>query len=208
MEFTTIALAILLLLLLYILYSAEGFTSGDPVLKDFDDWQGVEKLLTETTNDVKHFLSYLRKKYDIDDNEIMLPNCCTPGGNCSCTQDELYRKYVVNLVKNFNPNEMFEKDPRNEGTSITIGKRKMYLCMRSKSPPYHLIDKNVLIFVWLHEASHVALYDVYQHPIQFWQFFKWLLQEAVGAGIYHPVDYGAHPVTYCGLHLNYNPLFS
>jgi len=37
------------------------------------------------------------------------------------------------------------------------------------------------------------------HNAEFYQNFRFLLQEAVQEGLYQPVDYMANPVNYCGI---------
>lgn len=120
------------------------------------------------------------------------------------------------LLKNYNPEHVFENSPKDitGDTSYTINKgATIALCLRHKNPVteggkklYKLDDLNTLMFVDLHELSHVATVAE-DHPIEFWQTFKFVLQEAVEIGIYTPVNYAHGPVNYCGIDITNSPLF-
>lgn len=121
-----------------------------------------------------------------------------------------YDKRVSVMLDRYDPDEIIENVPSviSRDTSYTIDKGKQtYICVRDKSNPILLVDYNTLLFVMLHELSHIASYDVIGHPPRFWTVFKWILNEAVKIGIYKPVDYEKKPVMYCGLLIDYNPYF-
>ena len=69
-----------------------------------------------------------------------------------------------------------------------------------------LIDINTLTFVALHELSHIMTESI-GHKQEFWQNFKYLLQNAKEAGIYDPIDYKKNPKDYCGMKINDNPYY-
>lgn len=123
---------------------------------------------------------------------------------------------IKRLLKNYNPDNIFENSPRDLSgdTSYTINKGKtLALCLRERDPTksgkkdtYDLHDLNTLMFVDLHELSHIAAV-VDDHPPEFWSTFKFVLEEAVQIGIYDPVDYAEHPTYYCGISIVSSPLF-
>ena len=119
------------------------------------------------------------------------------------------QRIIISMIKNYNPEVLIENDPRfTLGTSYTTNKgESMHLCLRSKNKPYELLDINDLIFVTLHELSHIGTYDSFGHTYKFWQVFKFVLIESIKCGIYEPVNYKDNPINYCGLHVAYNPLF-
>ena len=65
---------------------------------------------------------------------------------------------------------------------------------------------NTLTFVALHELAHVATLSV-GHTEEFWNNFKFLLQEAKKIGIYNPVNYKKEPARYCGMNIDDNPYY-
>ena len=45
------------------------------------------------------------------------------------------------------------------------------------------------------------------HTEEFWQNFKFLLENAIDENIYHPVDYKKNPQPYCGMDITDNPYY-
>jgi len=70
-----------------------------------------------------------------------------------------------------------------------------------------LEDIETVFFVMLHECAHIANYNGWGHDTRFWTVFKFIIHEAVLAGVYTPIDYAKHPKEYCGISVYYQPLF-
>ena len=66
------------------------------------------------------------------------------------------------------------------------------------------IDDNTILFVVIHELTHVMTEEVGHTPL-FWSNMKYLLEEGKKAGIYSPVDYRKNPTDYCGMEINTTP---
>ena len=75
--------------------------------------------------------------------------------------------------------------------SYTINKEKIYLCIRDKNGNYY--DKNILMYVLIHEIAHTLCTDI-GHTQQFKDIFDILLQRAKDANIYSHVEI---PKDYC-----------
>jgi hypothetical protein len=45
------------------------------------------------------------------------------------------------------------------------------------------------------------------HKQEFWQNFKFLLENAKNSRIYNPIDYKNEPQDYCGMKITDNPLY-
>ena len=69
-----------------------------------------------------------------------------------------------------------------------------------------MIDKHTLMYVAIHELSHVMTKSV-GHKSDFWNNFKFLLENAKEAGIHEPVDYKKKPKKYCSMKISDNPYF-
>lgn len=67
--------------------------------------------------------------------------------------------------------------------SYTINKEKVFLCLKKKNGEYY--DMNILVFVTLHELSHV-LSTTIGHDKNFNNIFDALLKKAAEMGIYDP----------------------
>ncbi len=138
--------------------------------------------------------------------------------NLNITQlaEHLEKKYgtsndlVNNVLLRYNPDVIYESVPTwfNDGVAYTSGKGKsIYICLRDTHNNNVLHDINTIMFVALHELSHIATNAV-QHPKEFWQTFKFILIEAAEVGIYTPIDYSVTPTNYCNeMKITYNPMF-
>lgn len=120
---------------------------------------------------------------------------------------------VVNkLITRYNPDVIYELIPTwlSGNVAYTRGKGKsLYICLRPIFRNDNLLhDFNTIMFVALHEITHVAT-NVKDHPPEFWRTFKFILDESVKIGIYKPVDYSHANVTYCddNMVINYNPYY-
>ena len=141
-------------------------------------------LLAKTTENMTQLVTHLKSKYPEKEN-------------------------VKFLVKNYNPKRIKEILPTSEYTAYSENKgEKIAFCLSSvdKDDVNHLIDQNTLMFVALHELSHVATKSI-GHNDEFWSNFKFLLEEASEIQIYVPVDYKKNKQAYCGMNIKDNPYF-
>jgi hypothetical protein len=114
---------------------------------------------------------------------------------------------VKKLAEGFNPKKINETLPTSELTAYSENKgEKIAFCLNRTKNSSTLIDINTLTFVALHELSHIMTTSI-GHKQEFWQNFKFLLENAKTAGIYNPVDYKTNPQGYCGITINDNPLY-
>jgi len=119
---------------------------------------------------------------------------------------------VIKLISKFDPNKFIEKLPSvldNDTSYVLNYGEEIHICMRDKDNELH--DFNVIMFVTIHEITHLAT-DIIgvpdPHTPDFWSTFKVFLKHAVDIGIYIPVDYKKHPYFYCDeLLIDFNPLF-
>lgn len=118
------------------------------------------------------------------------------------------RKNVQRLVENFNPTTIKETLPTSEYTAYSENKgEKLAFCLnKNKKNNENLIDQNTLMFVAIHEIAHIMTVSV-GHTEEFWQNFKFLLENAVELGIYEPIDYKKNPKNYCGMTISDNPYY-
>ncbi len=170
------------------------------VISTYPNYMQAAQLLASVHANMLLFMKYLINKFGID--QIPQPVPSTPAGKDMFT-------IAQTLVKNYNPDEFYENDPRTSSdTSFTRDKGlAMYICMRRRNNPNILVSEDMLFFVILHEMAHIGNYDGWGHKSRFWQVFKFLLQQAEASGIYAPVNYALTPQWYCGLNVAYNPLY-
>ncbi len=139
-------------------------------------------LLANTTRKMKELVKYLGEKYPT-------------------------RQNVKLLVNNFNPIKVKEILPTSQYTAYSENKgEKLAFCTTKTKKGDRLIDKNLLMFVALHELAHIATESI-GHTKEFWANFKFLIENAKKIGIYKPENYKANPQMYCGLNITDNPYF-
>lgn len=152
-------------------------------VRDREKLKLVADKLARTTGKLKELVAFMDEKYPDRDN-------------------------VQRLVKNFNPKKIMETLPTSKHTAYSENKgEKIAFCVtREKKGDDTLIDDGTLMFVALHEISHVATKSI-GHNDEFWSNFKFILTVAKEAGIYDPVDYKKNPQRYCGMNISDNPYF-
>lgn len=115
---------------------------------------------------------------------------------------------IERVIRNYDSDKLYEIPSDNilGRTSFIKNKSIIVLCLRNKQNG-ELHDENTLIFVLLHELAHM-MNEKYGHGADFWTLFKFLLECATEINIYNPVDYNKKNVVYCGLNIEYSPLFA
>lgn len=67
--------------------------------------------------------------------------------------------------------------------SYTLNKKHVYICLKDENGRYY--NRNMLVYVVLHELAHTLSHDV-GHTKTFFENFQNLLERATKAGIYNP----------------------
>lgn len=115
--------------------------------------------------------------------------------------------HVKRLVAGFNPSRIVETLPTSEHTAYSENKgEKIAFCLHKYKGDNKMIDENTLFFVAMHEMAHIATVSI-GHTEEFWRNFKDLIEKAVDAGLYKPIDYSKKPAEYCGMTLTDNPYY-
>ena len=112
-------------------------------------------------------------------------------------------KYIQQLNRNFNENRtaVYETDPKTKLTSYSVNKgEELSFCLTSKKTN-DLHDVNLLMYVAIHELSHIACPEI-GHGALFKKIFKKFIDVSIELNIYNKVDYNQYPVEYCGMNLN------
>jgi len=109
--------------------------------------------------------------------------------------------YIKDLVSRTKKINIMETPQDDKYTSYTINKgEKIVFCIRSKLLD-NIHDMNTLMYVVIHEMSHVGCPE-YGHTALFKKIFKFLLQQSIIIEIYDPIDYRINPQNYCGMTIN------
>ena len=154
----------------------------DIALREREKLELAANLLAKVTQKMKDMVAYMKQKHPTDPR-------------------------TIRLVEGFNPKKVSETLPTSELTAYSENKgEKLAFCLNTTKEGNRLIDINTLTFVALHELSHIMTESI-GHNQEFWQNFKFLLQNAKESGIYDPVDYKKKPKEYCGMKINDNPYY-
>ena len=139
--------------------------------------------LATINNKMNKLVSYLGKKY---------PN----------------KENVKRLIEKYNPKQIYETLPTSEYTAYSENKgEKLAFCLDTeKNSKGRLIDINTLMYVALHELSHICTESI-GHTEEFWDNFKFLIKESKIIGVYNPIDYKNDPARYCGMNITDNPYY-
>ena len=141
------------------------------------------ELLSKMNNKLKELVKYVQEKYPEKD-----------------AVKRLYEKY--------NPKKVIEISPMSQHTAYSENKgEKLAFCLnKERNIHSQMIDINTLVFVGIHELSHIASVTK-GHGDEFWDNFKFLLENAVEAKIYKPVNYKKNNVKYCGMNITDSPIY-
>ena len=189
--FFYIFIAVILLFCLRIYYDSDAFNlkciiaskdGNTYCVREREKLELAANLLAEVTQKMKDMVAYMKQTHPEDPR-------------------------TIRLVEGFNPQKISETLPTSELTAYSENKgEKLAFCLNTTKEGNKLIDLNTLTFVALHELSHIMTESV-GHKQEFWQNFKFLLENAKASGVYDPVDYKKNPTEYCGMKINDNPYY-
>jgi len=144
-----------------------------------DDSLEAANLIATVRERLLVLMEHLEKSYGNDDKRVML------------------------LKKNFRPDRLKEGVTTPGYTSYSVNKgEQIILCLRNND---ELVDINTLFFVVLHEFAHLATESI-GHTEEFWDNFRWILEESINIGLYIKQDFNIKNVEYCGMSLTSSPL--
>ena len=124
-----------------------------------------------------------------------------------CAKNYPDNEKVQRMVQKFNPTKISETLPTSEYTAYSENKgEKLAFCLNKEKNGSKLIDINTLTFVAIHELAHIMTVSE-GHKQEFWQNFKFLLEQAKASNIYDPVNYKKNPESYCGMDITDNPYY-
>jgi hypothetical protein len=144
-----------------------------------EDAQEAANLIAKIREKLITLMEHLEKSFGINDNRVRL------------------------LKKNFRPDRLKEGIDTPGYTSYSVNKgEQIVLCLRNNNK---LVDINTMFFVVLHEFAHLSTESI-GHTEEFWDNFKWILEESINIGIYVKQDFKVKNVEYCGMTITSSPL--
>lgn len=115
-------------------------------------------------------------------------------------QNIKYLEYIERLYDKAPKIIIVESTKDSKYTSYSINKgEQIVFCLRKRLLPNMLHDINLMMYVVLHEISHVAcpIYD--NHGPLFREIFNFITINAIKLNIYTRINFRENPINYCGL---------
>ena len=155
-------------------YVRSSLDGKEYLVQKKDDAHDAANMIASVTNDMTRLVKHMAAKYPDDPD-------------------------VRRLVDNFDPRAVSEGSASTGYTSYTVDKgAKMVMCVRQDDAAGTLVDKNVVMYVAIHELAHIMTSEI-GHTDMFWENNKRLLKEAMQQGIYTKTDFSKAPAPYCGI---------
>ena len=115
--------------------------------------------------------------------------------------------FIKHLRENYNSYMISEAAVDPKYTTYTIDKEDIRICLRTRDTYDRIYDINTLMFVTLHEISHLCNYskegaEIIGHGSSFRMIFAFLVNTAIKLGLYKYQDYSKNPVEYCSILIN------
>jgi len=185
---TGIIILVLTIIFFYCLYLYDYYSKIDTVISTFDN-KTYEVQKKHDSEDAANLIAKIREKVMILVEHL----------KSAYPSDQRTDR----IIKNFRPDKIKEGMQKPGVTSYSINKgEQIVLCLRTNN---ELMDINTMMFVILHELAHIATISV-GHTDEFWENFKWILEEAINIGIYTKQDFKKEPIEYCGMDITSSPL--
>lgn len=189
--FIELFLVIVIMMLMYFIvtittseftYTISPIDNKSYMVHDVDDKKDASELLSI----VKDKIRVLREHFANSDN---------------VREYDSFRPYIKQFCERSKEIELYENIPDGKNTSFTVNKgEEMALCLRSIRTK-NLHDINLIMYVVLHELSHIACPQEHHTPL-FKEIFKFFIVTAANLGLYRITDYENFPEEYCGIPIN------
>ena len=152
------------------------------LVRDLDDKQMAANMLARIRKNIMTLTDYLEAGKDTIYKDF-----------------EPYIEQLSNKIQGVVINESSE-DSMYTSYSVNKGEQIVF-CLRSKKNKNELHDLNLLMYVAIHEISHVGCPE-FNHTPLFKRIFAFFTQVAIDKGLYKKIDFEMDPVEYCGLDIS------
>lgn len=110
-----------------------------------------------------------------------------------------FKDYIERLETKVHDVTISENNNKDDTTAYSVNKgEELILCLRSKKHSNQFHDTNTLMYVILHEISHISCPE-YNHTPLFKKIFAFLTETAVKLNMYKIINYNQTPTEYCGI---------
>lgn len=170
------------------------------LVRNLPDKQIAVNLLSKIKQNIFILVNYLytNNNNDPESKENIKKLACDISYNSSVCKK--YKEYISILYHKIQKTEISEGIGSEKYTSYSVNKgEQLVICLRSlKTNELH--DINIIMYVVIHELSHIACPE-YGHTELFKEIFAYLLRNAIAINLYKRIDFYKYPEDYCGLML-------
>jgi hypothetical protein len=115
---------------------------------------------------------------------------------------EKMNPYISQLCERIKDVTIRESSIGSQFTSYCVNKgEELVFCLRLKKEGGAIHNINLLMYVVIHEISHVACPEEGHTPL-FNDIFKFLCERSVELKIYNKINFNKNPENYCGMVIN------
>ena len=112
-----------------------------------------------------------------------------------------YMLYIEQLDYKIKSVTIAESKESSTSTSYSVNKGdELVFCLRSKKEWNKFHNFNTIMYVALHEISHIACPE-YGHGLLFKKIFVFITQVSIELNIYVQIDFNKNPEEYCGIYI-------
>lgn len=185
---TKIILVVLFIIILIILFKVstgkrtyvKSYIDDEYYLvRDLPDKQKASNMLAKLKKNITKITMLLNEKKNTDYKE--------------------FKEYIDRLSQGIVSVVISETPESSSYTSYSVNKgEELVFCLRSKYDKNIMHDINLLMYVTLHEISHIACPE-YGHTPLFKKIFAFITKVAIENEIYQKINFPSDPTEYCGL---------
>ena len=168
------------------------------LVRNLPDKQIAVNLLSKIKQNILVLVNYLNNNNNIETKQKIKKLACDDSFRSKVCKN--YKEYISILHHKIQNTEISEGIGSDKYTSYSVNKgEKLVICLRSlKTNELH--DINLIMYVVIHELSHIACPE-YGHTELFKEIFAYLLRNAIDINLYTRIDFYNNPEDYCGLML-------
>jgi len=176
------------------------------LVRKMDDNKEAANHLAFIRQSLNNLVEIIKTKYETDPT-LLYPEYVKANNNMGVSSEAEFNATIKRLLHNYNPKSCVfsENTPNSRYTAYSVNKgQELVFCLRLKKEGDKLVPKNTILFVALHEITHIMTKSIGHEP-DFWNNFSFMLKIAIDNNIYNSVDFNNNPKQYCGIQITDTP---
>jgi hypothetical protein len=182
-------------------------TDGEKYLvRKMEDNHEAANHLAFIRKSLNDLVDIIKNKYEKNPTSLY-PEYVAANNNMGVLPPDKFNSTIKRLLTNYNPKSCVfsENTPDSRYTAYSVNKgQELVFCLRLKKEGDKLVPKNTILFVALHEITHIMTKSI-GHAPEFWNNFAFMLKIAIDNNIYTSIDFNKNPKQYCGMPITDTP---